>query len=630
MTDGPATVTFTIHATDDASGIKLGGTTFVGATSPTGAQTYANNFVLASGTTTDGVYTGSLSMPATAEPGDWPLALYMSDQAGHTRYDPSANLQASGFPDHITVQNTHGDTSPPALVSFAASPSQVNVTDGPATVTFTIHATDDASGIKLGGTTFVGATSPTGAQTYANNFVLASGTTTDGVYTGSLSMPATAEPGDWPLALYMSDQAGHTRYDPSANLQASGFPDHITVQNTHGDTSPPALVSFAASPSQVNVTDGPATVTFTIHATDDASGIKLGGTTFVGATSPTGAQTYANNFVLASGTTTDGVYTGSLSMPATAEPGDWPLALYMSDQAGHTRYDPSANLQASGFLNHITVQNTHGDTAPSAPSGVAATRGDTSATVSWTPPPATNGSPITSYTVTSTPGGITKTVTASQTTATVTGLTNGTGYRFKVTATNTIGTSPPSAASQPHRPAAKPAAPTAATATKGDAQATVSWVAPAPNGGPRSPATPSPPPPAASPRPSRRSQTTATVTGLTNGTGYRFKVTATNTIGTSPPSAARNLIIPAAKPAAPTAATATKGDAQATVSWVAPAPQRRTPVTSYTVTSTPGGITKTVTAQPDHRDRHRSDQRHRVPVQGHRHQHHRHQPAQRS
>jgi hypothetical protein len=60
--------------------------------------------------------------------------------------------------------------------------------------------------------------------------------------------------------------------------------------------------------------------------------------------------------------------------------------------------------------------------------------------VSWTKPSA-NGSPITGYTITSTPGGITKTVEADQTSATISGLTNGTDYTFTVTATNTIGTS---------------------------------------------------------------------------------------------------------------------------------------------------------------------------------------------
>lgn len=79
---------------------------------------------------------------------------------------------------------------------------------------------------------------------------------------------------------------------------------------------------------------------------------------------------------------------------------------------------------------------------------------DQSATVSFTPPVNNGGSAITSYTVTSSPGGITQSGPASP--ITVTGLTNGTEYTFTVTATNSIGTSVPSVPSN----AVTPSAPT--------------------------------------------------------------------------------------------------------------------------------------------------------------------------
>ena len=78
---------------------------------------------------------------------------------------------------------------------------------------------------------------------------------------------------------------------------------------------------------------------------------------------------------------------------------------------------------------------------PYAPTDVSAIAGNGSARLRWTPPSFSGGTPITSYTVTSSPGGVTATVAGTQTWAIVTGLSNGTSYSFNVTATNTVGAS---------------------------------------------------------------------------------------------------------------------------------------------------------------------------------------------
>ena len=90
------------------------------------------------------------------------------------------------------------------------------------------------------------------------------------------------------------------------------------------------------------------------------------------------------------------------------------------------------------------------DTVPDAPTSISAEAGINQATISFTPPINNGGSVILSYTVTSNPGGVTATDSASP--IVVTGLTDGVTYTFTVVATNAIGSSSPSSASNPVTP----------------------------------------------------------------------------------------------------------------------------------------------------------------------------------
>ena len=88
---------------------------------------------------------------------------------------------------------------------------------------------------------------------------------------------------------------------------------------------------------------------------------------------------------------------------------------------------------------------------PWTPGYVSGTPGDSTVAVSWFAP-LSLGHPITSYTVTSSPGYAK--CTSTTTSCTVTGLTNDTAYTFIVTAANAIGTSALSPASAPITPSA--------------------------------------------------------------------------------------------------------------------------------------------------------------------------------
>ena len=238
---------------------------------------------------------------------------------------------------------------------------------------------------------------------------------------------------------------------------------------------------------------------------------------------------------------------------------------------------------------------------PGAPAGLAAAPGNGQVTLSWAAPASDGGSPVSGYNVYqgTSPGGETGTpVNGSPVTATsytVTGLTNGTTYYFKVTAVNAVGEG--SGAEAKAIPVTVPDAPAGLVAVPGNGQVTLSWAAPASDGG--SPVTGynlyvgttadfNGSAPLA-----KVTGTAVTVTGLVNGTTYYFKVTAVNRVGEGP--GAETNAVPVTVPGAPTGLAAVPGNGQVTLSWAAPASDGGSPVSGYIIYqgTSPGGETGT-------------------------------------
>jgi hypothetical protein len=180
------------------------------------------------------------------------------------------------------------------------------------------------------------------------------------------------------------------------------------------------------------------------------------------------------------------------------------------------------------------------------------------AVVSWAPGLAYEYGPVTAWQVEqSGDGGVSwstatlaATPGAAATAATVTGLTNGVEYRFRVAGINKVGKGP-SAVSNTATPAAPvtatvPSAPRTVVATAGDRSATVVWSAPASTGG--SPITGYIVTAHDGATCSTTGALTCTVTDLDNDTRYTFTVIATNDVGSSAPSQASATVMPVSPP----------------------------------------------------------------------------------
>ena len=223
---------------------------------------------------------------------------------------------------------------------------------------------------------------------------------------------------------------------------------------------------------------------------------------------------------------------------------------------------------------------------PGAPTIGSLTAGNTTVNVTWSAPSSNGGSPLTSYTVYVNNVATITNINPANTSQLVSGLSNGTSYSFKVTATNVIGEGPASSSSNA-TPYTTPGAPTIGTVTPGNTAVVVNWTTPANNGGStidyynvyayyypslsfvtvRSPVSSSP----------------YNFTGLVNGTAYVFAVSAHNAAGSGPQSSNSTNVTPATVPSAPTIGVASAGNSSAIVNWSAPSSNGGSAITSYKI-----------------------------------------------
>ena len=255
----------------------------------------------------------------------------------------------------------------------------------------------------------------------------------------------------------------------------------------------------------------------------------------------------------------------------------------------YTAYTDPTCATSTAIVGATTTFTTKALTAPPAPAKPVVTAGNAEAALSWTSGGDGN-SAITKWQYARKEGGgdfgswtdICQTTNDSgcpdKTSYTVTGLTNGTAYRFKVRAVNGVGDGAESPESEQVTPATTPPAPTKPGVTAGNAEATLSWTSGG-NGGSaitkwqyarkegigdfgswtdicETAGDPG--------CPDKRSHA---VTGLTNGTAYRFKVRAVNSVGDGAESPESDQVTPVTTPPAPTKPGVTGGNAEATLSW---------------------------------------------------------------
>lgn len=245
---------------------------------------------------------------------------------------------------------------------------------------------------------------------------------------GIISSWSISSPPSLPSGLTFSTSSGQFSGTPTSTFSSTSFV--VTATNSAGSDTKTVTISVAApaplpspnisySPSTINAVVGVAITTLTpTNSGETATSWSISPTL------PSGLNFNSSTGSI-SGTTSSAFSTDTFTVTATAGNGTTGTA---------TVTISSASAAA---------------TVPSAPTiGVATALSSTSATITFTASGSNGGSVILSYTATSSPGGITGTLTQSGSgTITVTGLSPATTYTFTVIATNALGPSLPSASS---------------------------------------------------------------------------------------------------------------------------------------------------------------------------------------
>ncbi|GAB1049703.1 MAG: hypothetical protein Sw1PiTSA_00560 [Shewanella algae] len=558
--DGQAVVNFSAPASDGGSAITSyqvtsspGGITASGANSPIGVAGLTNG---TSYTFTvqaiNAVGTSSPSAPSNS----------VVPKANQTISFNNPGAQSFGTAPTLTATASSGLTP-----VFSSSTTGVCTITASGTLTFVTTGNCSIDADQAGDSSYNAA--PTVTQGFTVNAVVPGAPTSvnavasDASATVSFSAPAST--GGAAISSYTvtSSPGGITANGAGSPLTVSGLSNGtdysftVSASNTAG-TGPTSSPSNTVTPkaNQTISFSNPGAQSF--GTTPTLTATASSGLTPVFSSSTTGVCT-----ITASGTLTF-VTTGNCSIDA--------------DQPGDSSYNAAPTVTQSFTVNAVV---------PGAPTSVSAVASDASATVSFSAPASTGGAAISSYTVTSSPGGITASGAGSP--LTVSGLSNGTDYSFTVSASNTAGTGPASSPSNTVTPKANQ---TISFSNPGaqDFGSTPTLAATASSGL----------------TPVFSSSTTGVCTITASGT-LTFVTTGNCSIDAdqpgdssynAAPTVTQSFTVNAVVPGAPTSVNAVASDASATVSFSAPASTGGAAISSYTVTSSPGGLTASGTGSP--------------------------------
>lgn len=250
-------------------------------------------------------------------------------------------------------------TTAPRLTGFSRTPASVDVTSAPATVEFTVSATDAGPGMKE---VIVFLDPPERNRFWTCRATApSSGTPHNGVWKCTITVPQGAEAGTWIISqITFIDQADTQIAIGYDKLGSGGYPWTVIVKNSGPPATRPVITGLSLSPTTVDITHSNGRVDFMVSANASAGVSNV----YVNASLPAGGTTYGlwcEDSTLVGGSAADGTWKCPLSVPMTSPAGTWKVGITIVDSAGNSRGYDSAALQNAGLPSTFVVTRSSAD-----------------------------------------------------------------------------------------------------------------------------------------------------------------------------------------------------------------------------------------------------------------------------
>jgi len=332
-----------VHVTDDT------GVTRVALYAP--GSIYPAEAHLVSGTIRDGLWVADFEVKRWTPPATGVLAVRMDDRVGRYSYSefPAATM---------TIVDRNPDTDAPVPYLLTPTPSSsYDVRTSSQDVVVKLHITDAVSGVDGALVVLYRPVEGGFREVDYGNAVRVSGDAHDGVWKAVIRIPSRTSGGDWNVQVNAYDRSNQSLWYDGPDLFAetgqpnpyyAALPDgrgRFTVIGV-GDNNPPAISSVKVTPTQVDTLNQSQDVTVTVAA-NDIEGVEEA-TAWLFKCAQDGDNTYVPgiNLHLASGTTIDGVWTGTITLPQGLPPGTYCISAGVSDTM-HWRSYVSASAAAA-------------------------------------------------------------------------------------------------------------------------------------------------------------------------------------------------------------------------------------------------------------------------------------------